>query len=79
VTHLVLDEVASVDLFGRQVKRSFGTALKPASLRAWPASLALLGLGVLLLGLAPEPRELLALLGRFGLEAGPLAAHWPRW
>jgi hypothetical protein len=79
LTHLVLDEVASVDLLGRQVKRSFGSALKPASLRAWPASLALLGLGVLLLGLVPEPGVLLALLGRFGVEAGALAAHWPRW
>lgn len=78
-THLVLDELASVDLLGRQVKRSFGTALKPLSLRAWPASLALLALAVLLLGLAPEPRALFALLGRLGIETGALAAHWPRW
>ena len=79
VTHLVLDEVASVDLLGRQVKRSFGTALKPASLRAWPASLGLLGLAVLLVGLAPDPGALFALLGRLGVEVGALAAHWPRW
>ena len=79
VTHLALDEVASVDLLGRQMKASFGTALKPASLRAWPASLLLLGLGVLLAGLAPEPGALVRLLGRFGLDAGGLAAHWPRW
>jgi membrane-bound metal-dependent hydrolase YbcI (DUF457 family) len=79
VTHLVLDEVASVDLLGRQVKRSFGTALKPVSLRAWPASLALLALAALLVGLSPDPGALFALLGRFGVEAGLLAAHWPRW
>jgi membrane-bound metal-dependent hydrolase YbcI (DUF457 family) len=79
VTHLALDEMVSVDLLGRQMKRSFGTALKPASLRAWPASLSLLGLSVVLLGLVPDPGTLLALLGRFGVETGTLAAHWPRW
>lgn len=54
LTHLLLDELASVDLLGHSVKRSFGTALKPLSLRAWPASLllALLSLGFLLL--APD-------------------------
>jgi membrane-bound metal-dependent hydrolase YbcI (DUF457 family) len=79
VTHLLLDELASVDLLGRQVKRSFGTALKPLSLRAWPASLALLGLGLLLLGLAPAPAALIGLLGQLGVEANALAAYWPRW
>jgi membrane-bound metal-dependent hydrolase YbcI (DUF457 family) len=79
VTHLALDEFASVDLLGRQVKRSFGTALKPVSLRAWPGTLGLLGLGALLLGLAPDPTELFALVDRFGVETGALATHWPRW
>ncbi|WP_295885403.1 metal-dependent hydrolase [uncultured Thiohalocapsa sp.] len=79
VTHLVLDEMASVDLLGRQVKRSFGTALKPLSLRSWPASLLLAGLAVALAGLAPDPQPLFALLGRVGLETELLAAHWPRW
>jgi hypothetical protein len=32
LTHLVLDEFYSVDLFNRKIKRSFGTALKPFSL-----------------------------------------------
>jgi hypothetical protein len=79
LTHLVLDELASVDLLDRQVKRSFGTALKPLSLRAWPWSLVLVGLTVLLIGLTPDPAPLLAGFERVGLEAGPLAAHWPRW
>ncbi len=79
VTHLVLDEVASVDLMGRRLKRSFGTALKPLSLRAWPGSLMLMGLAVVLAGLAPDPQPLLALLGRAGVQTGLLAAHWPRW
>ncbi len=79
VMHLVLDELASVDLLGRQIKASFGSALKPASLRAWPGSLVLLALGVLLLGLTPDPGALFRLLDRLSLDAGGLAAHWPRW
>lgn len=93
LAHLVLDEVASVDLLDRRVKRSFGTALKPLSLRAWPWSIALLGLAAVLLGSAPDPEPMLAvierlglstepLLGaieRLGLSAEPLLAHWPRW
>ncbi len=79
LTHLTLDELASVDLTGHRVKRSFGTALKPLSLRAWPASLFLLGLLAVLVGLSPDPGPLLAEFGRFGIEAQPLAAVWPRW
>jgi hypothetical protein len=80
VTHLVLDEAASVDLFDKRVKRSFGTALKPLSLRAWPASLVLLALLVLLIGISPDPAPVLAAMDHFGLAAAqPIAAHWPRW
>lgn len=79
VTHLVLDEWASVDLLGRRVKRSFGTALKPLSLRAWPASLMLTGLLVVLIGISPDPTPLFDLAGRLGLPPATLAAHWPRW
>jgi hypothetical protein len=39
--HLLLDELFSVDLLGRRVKRSFGTALKLASVRYWRGSLVL--------------------------------------
>ncbi|MEA3640917.1 MAG: metal-dependent hydrolase [Lamprobacter sp.] len=79
LTHLTLDEIASVDLLGRRVKRSFGTALKPLSLRAWPWSLLLIGLAVLLIGLTPDPAPLLAGVGQLGLSTEPLTAHWPRW
>ncbi|EIC21004.1 metal-dependent hydrolase [Thiorhodovibrio frisius] len=62
LTHLVLDEIASVDLLGNRVKRSFGTAIKPLSLRAWPLSLLLLGLiGVGAL-LVPDPAPLVQFL-----------------
>ena len=61
LTHLVLDEVFSVDLLSTRVRRSFGTALKPFSLRD-PGSSLVMALGVgLLAWFAPafdlaEPR-----------------------
>ncbi len=79
LTHLTLDEVASVDLLDRRVKRSFGTALKPLSLRAWPWSLVLIGMTVLLVGLTPDPTPVLAGVGQLCVVVEPLAAHWPRW
>ncbi|MFP4602457.1 MAG: metal-dependent hydrolase [Halochromatium sp.] len=79
LTHLTLDEIASVDLLGRRVKRSFGTALKPLSLRAWPWSLLLLGATVWLLGLTPDPAPVLAGIDQLGIPTEPLSAHWPRW
>jgi hypothetical protein len=79
VTHLVLDEIASVDLNDRRIKRSFGTALKPLSLRAWPATLILLGLAIVLIGITPDPAALFRLTGHFGVEATPTLSGWPRW
>lgn len=79
LTHLVLDELASVDLLDRRVKRSFGTALKPVSLRAWPWTVALMGAGVVLAGLTPDPEPVVIAIERLGVEAGPFLAYWPRW
>lgn len=42
LTHLCLDEMASVDLLGNRVRRSFGTALKPFALSSPRATLAML-------------------------------------
>jgi hypothetical protein len=79
LTHLLLDEFASVDLFDRRVKRSFGTAFKPLSLNAWPASLILIGVLYVQIGLTPDPAPVLAAVSRLGIETQPLAAVWPRW
>lgn len=79
LTHLVLDEAASVDLLDRKVKRSFGTALKPVSLRAWPWSLALTAFLIVLLGLIPDPGPAIVFSSSLGLPGDLLAAHWPRW
>lgn len=79
LSHLTMDEIASVDLLDRRVKRSFGTALKPLSLRAWPWSLVLIGLAVVLIGLTPDPTPVLAGVGQLGIETEQIAAYWPRW
>ncbi|MEY6431064.1 metal-dependent hydrolase [Thioalkalicoccus limnaeus] len=54
LTHLCLDEIASVDLLNSRVKRSFGTAMKPFSLRSPGASLAMAAAAALLLFSAPS-------------------------
>lgn len=41
VVHLLLDELFSVDLLNRRLKSSFGSALKPVSLKQWRATLLL--------------------------------------
>jgi len=79
LTHLTMDEMASVDLLDRKIKRSFGTALKPLSLRAWPWSLVLIGVVVVLIGLTPDPTPVLAGVSQLGIETERLAALWPRW
>ncbi|MBB1073361.1 metal-dependent hydrolase [Rhodoferax sp. 4810] len=79
LTHLTLDELASVDVRGNRVKRSFGTALKPISLRNWPASLFLIGWLYFLLGFAPHPAPVLAGLNTLGIPTTWVAQHWPRW
>ena len=53
LAHLVLDEACGVDLLGVRTKRSFGTALKPWSLRDPASSLAMAAAVALSLWLAP--------------------------
>ncbi|MFB1487613.1 MULTISPECIES: metal-dependent hydrolase [unclassified Thiocapsa] len=53
LTHLVLDELYSVDLLNSRVKRSFGTALKPFSLADPRSSLAMLAVVAVLAWFAP--------------------------
>ncbi len=51
--HLTLDEAYSVDIAGRRLKRSFGTALKLGRWRDWPATL--LWYGFIAYGLTQLP------------------------
>lgn len=52
-THLLLDELYSVDLLNKRIKRSFGTALKPLSLKKPFSSALMLGTALALLWIAP--------------------------
>ncbi|MTW20693.1 metal-dependent hydrolase [Allochromatium palmeri] len=53
LTHLVLDEFSSVDLFNAKIKRSFGTALKPISLKYPWSTIAMAGVLAALISVAP--------------------------
>ncbi len=75
VTHLCLDELASVDLLGNRLRRSFGTALKPFSLKYPGASLAMAAAVVVLSLPAPPLGTLLEVSGAHGLSAGALRAR----
>lgn len=57
-THLLLDEVSSVDLYERRVRRSFGTALKPFSFKDPLGSLAMAAAVAVLWWLAPPTEDL---------------------
>lgn len=59
LTHLCLDELASVDLLGRRVKSSFGTALKPFSFSSPWASLTMLVVAIALAYVAPPLQPVL--------------------
>ena len=54
LTHLILDEIYSVDVMGVHIKKSFGTALKLVDMRNPAATSAMLVCGALLLILAPS-------------------------
>ena len=58
VTHLFLDEIYSIDLSHKRIKSSFGTAMKPFSLKSINISLSVMGLQLLLLTKFPPLHEL---------------------
>lgn len=68
LTHLCLDEIASVDLLSNRVKRSFGTALKPFSTSSPTASVAMLLGAIALAYLAPTVDPVLAAAHRLQLD-----------
>lgn len=67
LTHLLLDEMASVDLLGHRIKRSFGTALKPFSYHSPWSSLGMAGATMLLILAAPSPAPVLDTIDRLGI------------
>lgn len=61
--HLCHDEIASVDIFGNRIKRSFGSALKPFSFSDTPSSLMMLAGIIALAANAPPLRPALDVIG----------------
>jgi len=54
LTHLILDEIYSVDVMGTHIKKSFGTALKLVDMRHPAATSAMVVAGALLLFVVPS-------------------------
>jgi hypothetical protein len=75
LTHLCLDELASVDLWGHRVRRSFGTALKPFSLAAPGASLAMLAAALALGFTSPSIQPALEVGHAYGWDSRALQAR----
>lgn len=75
LTHLCLDELASIDFWGRRVRRSFGTALKPWSSAAPWASLGMLALVLALSYTAPSVEPLFQMSRAQGWDTKPLEAR----
>lgn len=78
ILHLLLDEWYSVDLYGMQLKVSFGTALKlyqPGHLLASALMYLAAGLSYLL---TPTPHAWLAIAGNRRLYRAMAAQFWPQ-
>ncbi len=58
ITHLLLDELYSVDFSGVRIKRSFGSALKVIDTARWPGSLAVIAVTIVCLWKAPPAAPL---------------------
>jgi len=72
ITHLVLDEIYSVDFTGVRIKRSFGSALKVVDTVRWPGSLAVITVTIACVWMAPPAEPLLK-----ALQA--VDPHWESW
>ena len=76
LTHLVLDELSSVDLFNAKVKRSLGTALKPISLK-YPWST--IAMAAVLAGLISVAPPVAGVLEQFDLDPQVALATLETW
>ncbi len=75
ITHLILDELASVDITGARVSRAFGTALSLGSANQPVGTFAFYAAAAGLVWLAPPPD----IIGLWLNQAGQRLAQWPIW
>jgi len=76
--HLILDEMVSVNMMGRKVKRSLGTALKFYDPKNWFVTALVYGGLVFALMLAPEHQSALALLTESNVFGQLSTILWPQ-
>lgn len=72
ITHLVLDELYSVDFSGVRIKRSFGSALKVIDTARWLGSFAVIAVTIVCVWLAPPAEPLFK-----ALQA--IDPNWEQW
>lgn len=77
ISHLILDEIYSVDLMNVTIKRSFGSAFKVISLKHWPGNLLLLAGCAGLWYLAPPVQPFLDIFGQPRTYSQLLSAMMP--
>lgn len=70
LTHLILDEIYSVDFLGNRLKASFGSALKVIDTRYPGHTLAMAMLTIVVLYLAPSPKPLVDAMSSPALWSG---------
>ncbi len=70
LTHLILDEIYSVDVMGTHIKKSFGTALKFVDTRHPAATSAMVVAGLLLLFIVPSTHTFVDGISSRSLWAG---------
>jgi hypothetical protein len=70
ITHLILDEIYSVDVMGAHIKKSFGSALKLVDVRYPVASTGMVVAGLLLLFLLPPTTTFVEGISSRSLWAG---------
>jgi hypothetical protein len=83
MTHLVLDEIYSVDVMDVRVKASFGTAVKLVDTNRWGHTIAMAGATALLVLIVPPTKTFSAALSSqsmwVGLQKKMLPADRERW
>ncbi len=72
LTHLILDEIYSVDFTGARVKRSFGSALKVIDTARWPGSAAVIAVTIVGLWMAPP-------VSAFVKRLQTIDPNWQSW
>lgn len=78
LVHLILDEMYSVDITGRRIKASFGTAMKFTDNRYPTAAVAMAAATALVLVFAPSPKMFVDGISSRDMWSGLHQRMWPQ-